>query len=202
MANKYYDDESPDFKTTVNAKLLERTDSSGEIYYCKVRALEGETLVVDKEHYEIHEGNHYYIHGFEDEDADGTIEFVITTPDDSTRAHMTFQVIGALKITVEIYEGSSSVVGGGSVTPLNNDRNSSNTSGLTIIKDPTSITDGTKIDGYSVGYAAGAPVNFTGGIAERNRELILKQNQTYLLRITSNVDANTISYKGSWYEEG
>ena len=150
---------------------------------------------VDYEHAEIHAGDHYFFSGHEVEADTGTIEFIIVTPDTTKWAHMTFVIIGTEKLEVDVYEGASGISGGASVTPINNNRNSSNTSGLTVTKDPTSITgDGTLIDSYSVGSTG--PFGQIG-TAKRDKEIILKQNETYLFRITSNAADNDISYKGS-----
>jgi hypothetical protein len=63
-----------------------------------------------------------------------------------------------------------------------------------LIQDPNSITDGTKI----AGYLAGA--NRNSGFVSRDREIVLKQNTTYLFRFTSLANSNAISFCGEWYE--
>ena len=84
--------------------------------------------------------------------------------------------------------------GGTAVTPLNNNRNSLNTSVATIIKDPTSVTTGTKISGYLAGS------NRNSGVNSREKEIILKQNTVYLFKFTSTSNSNTITFCGEWYE--
>ena len=147
------------------------------------------------EHHEIHSGSHYFICDYDSSIAiNETIQFVVTTPNTTKWTHLILDFSSTLGCSLDIYEGSSSVVGGSPATPINNNRNSLNTSSLTIIKDPTSLTDGTKI----AGYLAGA--NKTGGASEREREIILKQNTTYLFRFTSLSNGNAISFCGEWYE--
>jgi hypothetical protein len=107
---------------------------------------------------------------------------------------MVLDFSSTLGVSLEVYEGSTDVVGGTSVTPINNNRNSTNTSSLTIVKDPTSITDGTRI----AGFLAGA--NRQSGFNNREREVILKQNTTYLFRFTSLANNNAVSFCGEWYE--
>lgn len=159
-------------------------------------------VMVDHAHKELHDGKHFFVSGFETENSAGKIEFIVTTPDTTVRAHLLFSVQGSEKVTAEVFEGASGITGGASTTPVNSNRNSANTSVFTITKDPTSITgDGNRIDAYSVGTASLTPsAQGNIGEAKREEELILKQNTVYLFRITSGADANTISYKASWYE--
>jgi hypothetical protein len=150
---------------------------------------------IEYEHHEIHAGSHYFICDYDSSIANNeTIEFVLTTPDTTSWTHMSLDFSSILGVSLEVYEGASAIVGGTSVTAINNNRNSANTSGMTILKDPTSITDGTRI----AGFLAGA--NRTGGFQQRDREIILKQNTTYLFRFTSLANSNAISFCGEWYE--
>lgn len=170
----------------------------GEQIYPYTDILDGLTdkpTILDYEHHEIHAGSHFFICDYDDSMAlNDTIQFVVTTPNTETWLHMTLDFASTLGATFEIYEGASNVVGGTTVTPLNNNRNSTNTSVATIIKDPTSITTGTRI----AGYLAGA--NRVSGVNSRERELILKQNTTYLFKFTSTANSNTITFCGEWYE--
>jgi len=150
---------------------------------------------IEYEHHEIHSGSHYFICDYDSSiQVSETIEFVITTSDTTKWAHMVLDFSSTLGVSLEVYEGSTDVVGGTSVTPINNNRNSTNTSSLTIVKDPTSITDGTRI----AGFLAGA--NRQSGFNNREREVILKQNTTYLFRFTSLANNNAVSFCGEWYE--
>jgi len=150
---------------------------------------------MEYEHHEIHSGSHYFLCDYDLSIASSeTIEFVVTTPNTTTWSHMLFDFSSSLGATMEIYEGASSVVDGTPATPINNNRNSTNTSVLTILKDPTSITDGTRIAGFLVGG------NRSGGVNSRDKELILKQNTIYLFRLTSLANSNTIGFCGEWYE--
>lgn len=150
---------------------------------------------LDAEHSAIHKGWHFFICDYDDAiQINEKIEFVLTTPNTAKWTHMNLDFASTLGAKLEIYEGSTNVVGGTTVTPVNNNRNSNNTSVLTIVKDPVSITAGTRI----AGYLAGA--NRTSGVQERDRELVLKQNTTYLFRFTSLANSNAISFCWEWYE--
>lgn len=151
-------------------------------------------LVMQTEHHGIHEGYHYTICDSVLLGLAGVLELVVTTPDTDEWTHLIFDVNSLLGFTLDIFEGSSDVVDGTPVTPLNNNRNSVNTSSLTVLQDPTSITDGTQI------LAFGGGNNQRSGILDRNDELILKRDEIYLFRLTSLSANNRISYCADWYE--
>jgi hypothetical protein len=156
------------------------------------RALE----VITYEHHEIHSGSHYnYCDYSLNESVDVIIEFVMTTPDTTKWVHLAFGIYSSEGATVELYEGPSGVVGGSTIIPRNNNRNSSNLSDVTIVKDPTSITsDGIRAAGFLAGGGR------TAGFASRENENVLKQNESYLVRITSLANSNDISWCAEWYE--
>jgi hypothetical protein len=115
----------------------------------------------------------------------GTIDFVVTTPNTTTHAHM--------------YEGVTGITGGTALTPRNNNRNSADSSVLTVKVNP-SVTAGTVVvDGYKFGANLSGQ-NRMGGSGGRTSEIILKQNTSYLWRIVSSSADNIISYIGDWYE--
>lgn len=156
-----------------------------------------ETLqTISYEHHEIHSGSHYnYCDYSLNEGSGNTIEFVMTTPNTTKWAHLVFQVYSSEGATLELYEGTTGVTGGTAITPRNNNRNSSNVSDITLIKDPTTITDnGTRASGYLAGGGR------TSGVVERGNEFVLKQNTAYLVRITSLAVSNDISWCAEWYE--
>jgi hypothetical protein len=156
-----------------------------------------ETLqTIEYEHHEIHSGSHFNYCDYQTGvGLNGTIEFVMTVPDTTEWPHLAFLVFSSTGALIDLYEGTTGVSGGTSITPRNNNRNSSHTSTVTLVKDPASITsDGTRASGYVAGAGR------TAGFAERNRELVLKRNTAYLVRITSTAASNTISWCAEWYE--
>lgn len=153
--------------------------------------------IIDYEHHEIHSGSHYnYCDYSANSLASGAIiEFLMTTPNTTEWTHLAFEVYSATGCTIELFEGASGIVGGTTITPRNNNRNSSNTSNVSLIRDPTSIaSDGVR----AAGFLAGA--GRSSGFADRSKENILKQNTTYLVRITSTAAQNRISWCAEWYE--
>lgn len=148
------------------------------------------------EHHEIHSGSHYnycdYALGLAN---NATIEFFITVADTAKWPHVVFEFSASEGATIDLYIGTSGVSGGTTITPRNNNGNSANTAGMTIVKDPATITsDGTKVAGFLAGGGR------TAGFASRDKENVLQQAQTYLIRMTSLAVSNDISWCGEWYE--
>ena len=153
-------------------------------------------VTIDTVHHELHEGNHYHYCNYQLGNAVGaTIEFVLTVPSGAIYPHFLFEVYSSQGATIDVYIGTTGVTGGTSITPRNNNTVSINTSGISIVKDPSSITS----DGLFVsGYLAGAGRN--AGFNKRDNEFILSDNRSYLVRITSLANGNDISWCCEWYE--
>jgi hypothetical protein len=178
-----------------NAMMYGRADNN-TLVPVKLDASTQDIQAIEHEHAEIHGGDHYNYCDYSLGVAlNATIEFVLTTPNTTKWLHLVFDVFSSTGARIELYEGTSGVSGGTTITPRNNNRNSSNTSGVTLVKDPASITsDGTR----AAGFLAGA--NRSGGFVQREKEYVLKQNEIYLLRITSLAASNNISWCAEWYE--
>lgn len=151
---------------------------------------------ISYEHHEVHEGKHFGLCDYAlNQAASAVVEFIITTPNTTEWAHFTFKVSSSEGATIELYEGATGITGGAAQTPVNNNRNSATSSSLTILKDPSAITgDGTRLFGHTAGGSR------TAGANRREHELVLKQNETYLIRITSLAVANDIDWCFEWYE--
>jgi len=152
-------------------------------------------ITISYEHHELHSGTHFTFCKYSDVGLDGTLEIVVTTPDTTKWGHWTFVIDVTQTTVIDIYEGSTNIVGETSITPINNNRNHINTSTATIISGPTSITAGTLLP---LSKKLGA--NKTGGFDSRDREIILKQGMSYLLRATSKAASNTINFCANFYE--
>jgi len=158
--------------------------------------------VIEAEHKQIHLGRHFFICGFETENNNGTIIFIVVTPNSDIYTHMTFEIQGTSQTEIYIYEGSTyNPATGTAGTPLNNNRNSTTTSSLTVVKDPTITADGTLLFSQSKGLGGATPnAADSEGITRREREIILKKNTVYQFKIVSKDNTNIISYCGEWYE--
>jgi len=153
-------------------------------------------ITILEEHHEIHEGDHYNYCDYQlNNGVNDIIEFVMTTPNTDKLIHFTFEAYSNQGITIELYAGVSGITGGTPIIPRNNRTDSSNVSGVILVKDPINIEkDGIRAQGYLAGAGRDS------GIAKRNNELILTKNTSYLVRITSLANSNSISWCAEWYE--
>ena len=150
---------------------------------------------VDYEHHEIHSGNHYNICSYETFTNKEVVDFTIITPDTTEWTHMTFNISGTGALSLEIHEDVTVSATGTAAIVFNNNRNSANTTNLTIRTGDTFSDDGDTI------YLDYSGANKVIGILERSREIILKQGTAYLFRISNQLTTdNIISYCAEWYE--
>ena len=154
--------------------------------------------VILYEHHEIHSGSHFFVAGYDTFAADGDIDFQVTTPNTAKWAHMLFEIYSTGATVFTIFEGAT-VGAGSAVTPINSNRNSSNTSTLTIQTDGSITAAGNEIYSQAFGFVD-TPSKTGGGGDRATHEIILKQNTTYRFFIESNSADNIISYAGFWYE--
>lgn len=159
-------------------------------------------ISIHSEHHELHEGNHFYVSGFETVASAANVDFTVQTPDSNVHGHLLFAIEGTSQTEFRIYEGSSDDNDGTTTTPINNNRNSTNASIMTVQKNPNNVVLGTLIFSQSKGLAGTTPQRSDNeGVVERHNEIILKKNTKYLFRITSRDDGNIVSYVGEWYEQ-
>ncbi len=162
----------------------------------------GTLQTIDYVHHEVHDGRHFTFSAYDNDlDTDGVIEYILTTPDTTRWSHIVFTFFGALETLFELYETTTHALGA-LQTSYNNDRNSSNTAGMTIHANGGTGADGTLIDAVSVGVDDGGGANRVagGGASRGDQEWILKQNTKYLVRVKSGTDNNNCSLILSWYE--
>jgi len=157
-------------------------------------------ITIDYSHHEIHSGSHYYTQGFLELDDTDTFFIKMVTPDTTKWSHFIFAVSSTGICTTYLDEGASGgMAGGSSVLPLNNNRNSSNTSGMFFTSGVTNATAFvTRLESDKWG-TAGFKENIGGG-GGREDEILLKQNTTYLRTFISGANDNIIQFKASWYE--
>lgn len=154
---------------------------------------------IDFIHHVIHEGLRYTVHDLATVSAATPKIYLIITPNTSTRVHIVFEVEGgAAGVKVELYEGTTTSDNGTAITPINNNRNSSNVTTLSVYKGPTVTLDGTQLTVEQSGSASvGGKVS---GHAEFEEEFVLKQNTNYQLKITTLADLVSVSTQIGWYE--
>jgi hypothetical protein len=155
---------------------------------------------IDYAHHEVHDGSAYWA---ANNATIGNGEFntvSLTTPNTTKWAHLLLSISSAATATFDVLEDVTSFASGAAFTPLNFNRNSSNTSdmvcgvGDTTGADPIVPTGGTTIWNETLG---------TRGITttrENSSELILKRNSKYLFRITNGAASNNCTILLTWYE--
>ena len=154
--------------------------------------------IIDHGHHEIHGGSHFMICGEAVLSAE-SVDFQLTTPNTTKWTHMTFGYSITDEMLFEIYESATVSADGTGLTAYNNNRNSTKTTGLTLLQTDGSVAvAGSKIYAQRTGYN-NTPSRFEGGASTRDREIILKQGTTYRFLFTS-AGANNFSYCGEWYD--
>ena len=149
-------------------------------------------------HYKVHIGKHFIYTDHVVLGAAGTQDYLITTPDTSTWAHMTFHLSGSAITQWELYEGSDKT-GTTLQTIGNSNRNSSNTSVLTLHKGTSGgTTDGTKLHLYKCGSSTNQARS--DAQSENGEEITLMQGTKYILRTTSGSADNLTNVRLEWYE--
>jgi hypothetical protein len=155
-------------------------------------------VAIDVEHKEIHESEHYFYSDSVELGSAATQDYMLTTPNTTKWIHMTMAATGSAITQVQVYEDGDRT-GTTLQTSYNNNRNSSNTTGLVIHKATSGgTTDGTLIWQMKSGAAQGA--SREGMNAGRGDEFIMKQNKKYIIRITSGTAANLTNLQLSWYD--
>lgn len=158
--------------------------------------------VVDNEHHEIHAGNHFtYTQVDADFDIADAVELLIVTPNTTKWAHMVIHVSAELDTNIKLYEGATHTVLAAQ-TVHNNNRNSATANTTTINTHNDDGADGTLIfeDQFGISTGGGAAGTFSGGVTRGDIEFVLKQNEKYLLVVTSGSDNSSLSIRLSWYE--
>lgn len=154
---------------------------------------------MDKEHFEMHEGDHYFIKTWlENTGASETADyFAFTTPSTTTRIHAKTVLFADTDTIFNIYENCT-ISGGTPVPGINNDRDSTNVAELTPVAAPTILTTGYIIfSGRNGGGRNPVGVSLSG-----NYEIIAKTNTSYCFEIEKQTSADTVvDVDFFWYEE-
>ena len=173
---------------------------NGRIVVPRIDPISGATVGISVEHYRIHVGEHFYVNDFVELDDGQTSTLSFTTPETSTWVHMFWSIASNGPSTIQLYEGATGISGGSAVTGLNSNRNSDTTANLTGLLNPTIVDDGVLITQSKFGVSGTMFASPTGGSSQRDSEIILRQDTSYVFRITANADDVIVSYYADWYE--
>ena len=155
---------------------------------------------IEYEHHEIHAGSAYTLSRPVTLPVANDDELRIAQPNTTKWAHIIFSVVSDAAVTVSLYEGTALVYEAANIlTPINRNRNSTNTSGLSICHTPSGVgADGSLIYSTTAGVAGNPASSAPGAVAARF-EFILKQNTAYLLRIAG-ASGDVLTTNLEWYE--
>ena len=160
----------------------------------------GHIGTISVEHHGIHEGYHYFIENFQILASGVFINFGYVVPAGSVNPHLQWNICGTSQTEFRVYEGVT-LSGGVALIPVNNNRQSTNTSKMIVSLNPTVSASGTLILASSRGRTSTNPIQADWGRdITRENELILKSGTSYLFAIKSVDDTNVIDYRGYWYE--
>ncbi len=195
----YYDRNKPgDEEQTgkhTRSELTAYDANNSEFVSLKLDPVTRFQCIIPTEHCMIHGGNHYYIEGYTTLANAGELRVKLVTPDTTKWSHFLWEIESSGGLVTQFYEGASGGMAGGSaVTPLNNNRNSTNTSGVVITSGVAVAT----ADGLLISQASWK--KRTQGSQVREDELILKRDTIYLRKFTSTENDNLVRFKASWYE--
>lgn len=154
-------------------------------------------------HHEIHSGSHYFIEDVADLSTNNVLDVQFTTTNTAKWAHFFFLLNCESETEWHIYEGATINTVGTSITAINNNRNSANTSSMTIAGILNTSVANANTDTPTAGALELAHGIIgdgkDGGIISRDKEIILKQNTIYCMRATVN-SAGYINFLMEWYE--
>ncbi len=150
---------------------------------------------IDHTHEELHEGNHFVSTYAATKNNAETILLLVTTPDNTAVAHLITKLISSGECNIVISENPTISNAGTGLTEINRNRNSSKAAGTVITHTPTVSDAGTVI--YTEHQGAGQQ---RGADVRGENEFVLKQNEQYLITITSEAASNDLSVILDWYE--
>lgn len=156
------------------------------------------TNIVDYDHHEIHSGSHFYYTDWNILASGATAEYILTTPNTTKWAHLTFSMTGSAITEIMVFENTLRS-GASTCAILNSNRNKSTASGCTLAKRSVgSLDSGSTI--YHMRSGSANVQSRSPMASNRNSEIVLKQNTKYMFRILSGTADNLTNIQLEWYE--
>lgn len=161
-------------------------------------------ITVSQEHHEAHEGDHYCAVGVQNLSINQVLDFTWMMPNTTKWTHWTWKIDTESETLWQVYEAAVETNPlANTFTPCNNDRNSANTSGTTLLWEVQSnlaaANADTDVTGATLLETGISGAGKDSGSADRSHEMILKQNTLYCLRATAS-SAGYINFSMQWYE--
>ncbi len=156
-------------------------------------------VVIDSAHYEIHEGDHFFIRDVFNIPQTSSIGFNLDVGSSGDKyAHMTIAVQNELETHYELIEGVTYSTTGTTCSAVNRERNRTNTPDIfNCYQSYSSYSVGTTIARTTLGSG-----RTFGGQARDSEEMILKRNTKYRFVIINNAAGatNNVNLTLDWYE--
>jgi len=151
-------------------------------------------------HHKIHKGEHFFS-TVSDTDVDTLApKYIrITTPNTTAWAHLLLRYTSTGAGLWEFFENPT-LTGAGTAVTIFNNRNSAGTPSVTAFQDTTVSADGTLLWSDRTG-TNGVGLTRNSGSSGREDELMLKQNEDYILKFTPDADNTGIVVGASFYEQ-
>jgi hypothetical protein len=187
----------PAMNAAATAGYVHLTDGT---YTNEFDAVDGAQVSIDLAHHKVHEGEHYTVTDSATINSGAANRKVwrFTTPNTAVRMHFVLSFSSTLSGVLTWNENPTLNVAGTGLTIFNSDRNSLNTTTLTVFKDTTLTGDGSPLATVVIG--TNAPATRIGGNTRINAETILKQNEDYVLMFTADLNATIIAMVVEFYE--
>ena len=177
---------------------------AGETDEVRIDASTNSLQTVDYEHHEIHSGSHFFVISYVDLAINHVLQFTWQMPNTTTWTHWTWNISTESETLWQVYEGGTiNSALANAITPLNNNRNSATASGTTMrYEDHANLAAAdadVDVSGALLIESGISGAGKEGGVAGRSNELILDQNQLYVLRGTATA-AGYVNFNMQWYE--
>lgn len=169
--------------------------------YAKIIDSDNHMKVIDKVHYEVHEGA-TFSNSVSTTVIAASTYFITYTLSTSYTAHFQFNVTAASAASIGLYDSPTVASTWAVTTSYNHYRASTRTAGMSVRNNvPSSdvTSTGTLIESYQLGSGTTVPTYIGGDLGNRT-EWILSKGGTYLIKINS-ASTNTITFNSNWYEE-
>jgi len=184
--------------------LISRTGRGAVLDIISSRYNLGYLVVIDEEHYKIHRGEHFVVQDYEEEVDAGPSNakhWHLKVPQTKTRCHTTFSIRCGGPAVAEVFSDATVSDNGVELQSLNNDNNNtSNMPEMFLYKNAVVTDVGTRCKVYMIGTKNLNQNSSMGGMVERAREMILKNDSSYIFRVTSFFKDNPVSIAINWYE--
>ena len=160
-------------------------------------------IVIDNEHYEIHEGDTYRLSASDVVGSGNSFNLVITTPASAVELHFVPTIVSANVGTVTFYELAEAFTGGSTVTPRNANRRRPDASVASVKEDATlNTTNAITLVERQLGASGSNPSEASPGAeAESRGEWILAAGTDYAIVFDNDAGVdNDVTIVFSWYE--